>query len=454
MEPLLIPQTFLLISIKYNNEETLLRNKLLLLSIVSFILLCFPLVPLTKAASMWSRTYGGTEQNLAYSLVEASDGGYAIAGNSLLVKIDALGNMQWNKTYSGVAYSIVATSDGGYALAGAVAGDFWLMKIDSDGDVEWNQTYGGTGDDYAFSLVVTSDGGYALAGSTASFGAGGVDFWLVKTDSLGDMEWNVTYGGSGDEWACSVIATPDGGYALAGVCNCSMSYWIWYGFFYDGDCWLVKTDAFGNMEWSQTYGGAGSDWASSVVATSDGGYAIAGTWNFTMSIDTGGGDFWLIKTDSNGDVEWNQKYGGEGEDLAYSLVATSDGGYAIAGTWYFRGPLMMGSADFWLVKTDLLGDMQWNYTYGDTGDDIARSLITTSDGGYAIAGTWDYIDFSGDTAYGWETFLEGDYGLVKTDENGIVPEYSSLLIPTLVLTTTAFIIINKKRLLHKRSEKP
>ncbi len=421
-----------------------MSRKLFFSAIALSVLLCSSVVVSVKAASMWSRTYGGEEPNLAYSLVEAPDGGYAIASiwnyAGALVKTDALGNIQWYKSYGvtgeDVACSLIATSDGGYALAV----ENMLVKTDALGNMQWNRTYGGV----AYSLVATSDGGYALAGTTNS------DFWLVKTDAFGNVQWNTTYGGTGEDVACSLIATSDDGYAIAGVSGCSDDFWYWFGIFLGGgDAWLVKTDALGNMQWNRTYGGAADDWASSLVETSDGGYAIAGTFNFTASFGPGSGDFWLIKTDALGSVEWSRTYGGEGEDLAYSLVKTSDGGYAIAGTWYFSGP-GFGSADAWLVKTDSLGNMQWNQTYGsgyNEGDDFARSLVATSDGGYAIAGTWSY-------SWGWDytgTHIWGDCWLVKTDEFGVVPEYSSWLVPALVLTATAFIIINKKKLLRRSS---
>jgi len=185
----------------------------------------------------------------------------------------------------------------------------------------WSQTYGGTSIDSAEAMVQTSDGGYALAGYTTSFGAGGYDFWLVKTDGYGNLEWNQTYGGAGIEHAYALVETSDGGYAIA------------------GGSLLVKTDTYGNLEWNQTCGGA----AYSLVETSDGGFALAGE---TASFNVGNYDFWLVKTDANGNVEWNQTYGGAEPDRAYSLVETSDGGYAIAGNT---------NDDFWLLKTDEYG---------------------------------------------------------------------------------------------------
>ena len=338
----------------------------------------------------WNKTYGGTTDDYAWALVQASDGGYALAGYTTsfgagsgdfwLVKTDAAGTMQWNKTYGGTgddgAYSVIQTSDSGYAVVGyttsfgAGSGDFWLVKTDAAGTMQWNKTYGGTSADTACSVVQTGDGGYALAGITHSFGAGSVDFWLVKTDANGDMQWNKTYGGTGDDEANALVQTNDGGYALAGYTGPG-------GY----DCWLVKTDASGNALWNKTYGGTIDDYAFALVQASDGGYALAG---LTTSFHTGyDDDFWLVKTDVSGNMLWSRTYGGTGDDLAHALVQTSDGGYALAGWTISFGA---DNDDSWLVKTDVNGNMQWNKTYGGTGDDEAFALVQTVDGGYAAAG--------------------------------------------------------------------
>ncbi len=429
------------------------------------VLVFSSLVVSVDAASMWSRTYGGTGNEEAYSLVETSDGGYALAGyttsfcvggNFWLVKTDAVGNMEWSRAFGGTssdsAYSLVATSDGGYAIAGytnsfgAGGGDFYLVKTDVGGNMEWNKTYGGAGTEIAYSLVATSDGGYAIAGTwnlskipvLEGWNVEQSDFWLVKTDAFGNMQWNQTYGGAAPEIAYSLVATSDGGYAIAGTGN--------YVSYVGGNFWLVKTDANGNMEWNQTYGGSIDGtfyFASSLVATSDGGYAITG---YTNSFEEGaGGNFWFVKTDAFGNMQWNQTYVNPSAgtfffsiDPVSSLVETTGGGYVIAGS---TGSFDTGNSDFWLVKTTASGNMEWNQTYGGTGVDFARLLVLASDGGYAIAGST------------WPSGSGADFWLVKTDEFGVVPEYSSWLVPALVLTATAFIIISKKRLLQKRSLK-
>ena len=153
----------------------------------------------------------------------------------------------------------------------------------------WNQTYGSPNPDGVESMVQTSDGGYALAGETVTFGTIKRDFWLVRTDASGNHVWNQTYGGTGNDYGYSVVQTVDGGYAMTGYTGS-----LGAG---SSDVWLVKTDELGNHVWNQTYGGTEGDIGWSVIQTSDGGYAITG---YTGSFGAGGHDFWLVKTDPYG----------------------------------------------------------------------------------------------------------------------------------------------------------
>jgi hypothetical protein len=222
-------------------------------------------------------------------------------GGIFLIKTDANGNVQWAKTYGGTywdyAYSIQQTSDGGYIVAGYTSSfgagdwDIFLVKTDASGNIQWAKTYGGTDEDRAYSVQQTSDGGYIVAVWTYSFGAGVYDAFLVKTDASGNIQWAKTYGGTNDDFAYSVQQTSDGGYILAGYTNS-------FGAGAD-DFFLIKTDTNGNVIWAKTYGGTGWDEASSVQQTSDGGYIVAG---YTGSFGVGWGDIFLIKTDANGNI--------------------------------------------------------------------------------------------------------------------------------------------------------
>jgi hypothetical protein len=350
------------------------------------------------ASEMWQQAYGGTNDDRAYSVIQTNDGGYALAGFTMsfgaglqdyyLVKTDGNGNMLWNQTYGGTgadtARSVIQTSDGGYALAGDTTSfgnassvflcyDFWLVKTDKDGNMLWNQTYGyrlsfENGTEYsgsmAQSVVQTSDEGYALAGRTYGIGAGLSDFYLVKTDENGNMIWNQTYGGTENDYPSSMIQTSDGGFALAGYTESFGAG--------SQDYWLVKTDSDGNEEWNQTYGGSGYDEATSLVQTSDGGYVLAGS---STSVENGA--VWLVKTDANGNMLWNKQPSPAYVQLSdpSSVIVTSDGGYALSG-------------DFWVIKTDVNGDILFYESYeAEIGwYSASYCLVQASNGDYVLAG--------------------------------------------------------------------
>ena len=366
-----------------------MKKQLYVLFLVS---LTTALVAQAPPDTLWTRTYGGSSSDIPYSVEQTTDGGFIISGESSsygsnaldfwLVKTDENGNEVWNQTYGGSlhdsARSAKQTADGGYILAGETwsygAGtfDFWLVKTDENGNEEWNQTYGGSEHDRAYSVQQTTDGGYIVAGWTCSYGAGNEDFWLVRTDENGNEEWNQTYGGGSYDKAFSVQRTLDEGFIVAGV---TRSYGAGFA-----DFWLVKTDEYGNEEWNQTYGGTYHEGAYSVQQTTDGGYIVAG---YTESYGAGFDDIWLVKTDENGNEEWNQAYGGSEQDRAYSVQQTLDGGYIIAGMSSSYGA---GEYDFWLVKTDENGNEEWNQNYGGTNSNGARSVQQTSDEGYIVTG--------------------------------------------------------------------
>jgi hypothetical protein len=410
-----------------------MKVKTRLLSFVLLVLICLTLTPTAKAASVWSQTYGEeTTNEVALSVVETPDGGYALAGCQLFVKTDADGNMEWNRTYQGgTIYVLTATSDGGYALGGTKLVDeqyldFWLIKTDSYGNTQWNKTYSRMSDSYAYALVATPDGGYALGGDSTSDEY--ACFWLIKTDAAGNAQWNQTYSNPNVN---ALIQTSDGGYAMTGATNPIDS---------DLDFWLAKTDELGNMQWNQTYGGTDNEMADALVQAQDGGYALAGTTNYnyiilanqygiqaTQSQDSYA---WLVKTDADGNMQWNRTYV---DDEAYSLVATADGGYAMAG-------YANENQTAWLLKTDTLGNNEWIQYYEGNSTYLveAIALIVASDGGYAMAGCIYYT---------LEETL--DFWLAKTNEFGAVPEQFSLILVALFFAATVPILLGKKKLLGK-----
>lgn len=306
----------------------------------------------------WINGYGGNDDDEGYSVKQTTDGGYIVAGHTksfgaglkdvYLIKTDSLGTQQWSKTFGGAqddeGYSIKLTSDGGYIVGGVTSSsgagsrDLLMIKTDSDGNLVWQKTHGGMSSDGAWYIQTTSDGGYILAGWTFSYGPGFVgNAWLVKTDSLGNQQWNKFFGGSDVDRGYCVQQTTDGGYVLTGYTASS-------GAGLD-DMLLVKTDSLGNQQWLKTFGGTGRDYGQSVQQTLDGGYIVVG---YTLSYGAGGDDLWLVKADLNGNQEWYITYGGSSSDVGYCISKTTDGGYIITGHTLSFGA---GVHDVWLIKT-------------------------------------------------------------------------------------------------------
>jgi predicted secreted protein len=217
----------------------------------------------SMGAVMWARTYGNpTAFDAAFSIQTTPDGGFVVAGIT-----------------------------NGYAVNGLIAGDFWVFKIDATGDIVWQHAYGGPGADYAISIAKTSDNGFVVAGWTNSFGAGGNDAWVLRLDNTGSVIWQKAYGGKGDDVAFSVGQTSDGSFIVAGSTNSSGAG--------GRDAWLFKLTSTGNVVWQKTYGGPGDDNAVSAEETTDGGFVLAAT---TSSFGNGNSDVWILKLNHNGSI--------------------------------------------------------------------------------------------------------------------------------------------------------
>ena len=347
----------------------------------------------------WNKTFGGLEYDEGRSVQQTSDGGYIITGvtesydtgngDIWLIKTDSNGNKQWDKTFSRSSWdggsSVQRTSDGGYIIVGITVSDrtdktdVWLIKTDSEGNKEWDKTFGGSEDDWGHLVQQTSDGGYIITGETKSYGAGYGDVWLIKTDSSGNKEWDKTFGGSNVDCGESVQQTSDGGYIITGE---TKSYGAG-----NYDVWLIKTDSEGNKEWDKTFGSSEDEKGYSAQQTSDGGYIITGG-TISFAVGTSGigllqGDIWLIKTDSKGNKEWDKTFGGSNQDFGLSIQQTSDGGYIIAG---WTGSYDASHFDVLTIKTDPNGNEKWNKIFGGSRADYGNLVQQTSDGGYIITG--------------------------------------------------------------------
>ncbi|MBE9483836.1 MAG: YIP1 family protein [Bacteroidetes bacterium] len=324
-----------------------------------------------NGSEQWNKTFGGTGRDIAYSAIQTSDGCYLIIGetesygiesDAWLIKIDVNGSEQWNKTFGGNNPDWIGmaqqTSDGGFVLTGYTesygkSGDAWLIKTDVNGNQQWSKTFGGKDSDWVVSVKKTSDDGYILAGTTESFGAGKYDAWLIKTDANGNSQWERTFGGAEDDMISSFQKTSDGGFILTGDT-------VSYGGSYDpyNDCywpkvWLIRTDSNGNLQWNRTFGRYTTNGGRSVQQTSDGGFILAGVGSY---YDAG-----LIKTDANGNEQWNKTFGGDYWETAYSVQQTQDGGYIFVGSSLYFG----SEGGAWLTKTDANGNLLWSKMFGD-----------------------------------------------------------------------------------------
>lgn len=402
----------------------------------------------------WQKSYGGTNIDYAYFVRQTSDNGYIVAGTTKsnnifvsgnhgdydywIIKLDDSGILQWQKALGGSgteeAYSVEQTSDGGYIIAGSsnsnngnVTGnhgsyDYWIVKLDNAGDIQWQKSFGGTDEDNAYSAKQTSDGGYIVAGRSRSVDGdvtgnhGNFDYWVLKLNSSGNIQWQKSFGGSGLDEAHSVQQTSDGGYAVTGF-SWSNNGDLTGNHGNSADYWIVKLNNSGNIQWQKNLGGNGADYANSAEQTSDGGYVIAGrsiSNDGDVSGNHGNYDFWVVKLNNSGSLQWQKSLGSGFTDYAYSVNQTSDGGYVVAG-WTYPGnhPLgdvsgIKGYHDFWMVKLDDSGMLEWQKCLGGPWLDEGYSIQQTSDNGYIVAGK--SVSVSGDVTnnYGQE-----DYWIVK-----------------------------------------
>lgn len=369
-----------------------MKKEITFILFITFFILASISTIQAQVDTLWSKTFGGIGSDLGYSVQQTTDSGYIIAGTTSsfgagsfdvwLIKTDASGNTLWTKTTGGsdidIAYSVQQTTDGGYIIAGkaesfsAGSSDVWLIKTDSSGTTLWTKIFGGVEDEYAYSVDQTTDGGYIITGAKSvdpyPYRA---DIWLIKTDASGDTLWTKTYGTFLTDTGYYVQQTSDGGYFVLGYSSAIGTDFVW----------LIKTDAFGDTLWTKRFdGGVYQDAVSSAQQTVDGGYIITG---ITNSFGAGEPDVWLIKTDTYGDTLWTKTFGGIESDGAFSVQQTTDGGYIIAG-WTIS--YSVGDYDVWLIKTNASGDTLWTKNFGGTNEDRAYSVQQTTDGGYIVAG--------------------------------------------------------------------
>ncbi len=359
----------------------------------------------------WANTFGGTGSDTAFAIQSTLDGGYIVAGetdsfgaagtNMYLVKLDALGNREWAKVFGGTgnesANAVRQTADGGYILAGytnsigAGGYDFYVVKTSETGALQWAKPYGGAGDDRARDILVGTGGYYVLGFTTSS---GNTDMFLLMIDLAGNSLGSKTYGGAGYDAGESIAPANGGGYVLAGNTTSFGATSV--------DAYLVKVNSGGEVVWSKTFGTAKPDYISAVIQRSSGwGYVLAGN---TTSADAGDDEMLLGLTNNDGDAiavpfGWNKN------DHAQAAVAAPDGGHAIAGDTNSFGA---GQSDCCLILLNSTASIVWQKTYGGAKDDAAEAVARTPDGGYILAGYTYSFGAGGRDIYVVKTNADGD----------------------------------------------
>lgn len=390
---------------------------------------------------LWEKSYGGIHSEYLFDAQPTADYGFILAGSSLsgksgnkkqenikdldywIWKMDEKGDMDWQKNFGGTGadflQSIKNTVDGGFILAGTSTSmkgadkkddnfgkeDLWIIKLNAKGDEEWQKTIGGTGRDVLKTIHQTKDGGYIIGGSTESTvsglkteaGYGSLDYWIIKLNSTGNIEWQKTFGGQFMDQLESIIPTRDEGYLIGGWSNSFKSGNKSEDVYGEGDYWVLKLDRNGEIVWQRALGGEDDDHLYVLLETKDGGYLAGGDSRSNTSgnkkkSNGRGTDFWLVKLTETGEIDWQQTYDFGKADVLTSITENGDGTLLLGGnaktenTGLLRGD-KKGIDDYIALKITSDGEEKWRQTVGSAGEDNLKKLVETRDGGYILAGT-------------------------------------------------------------------
>jgi len=355
-------------------------------------------VAIAQPDTLWSLAWGDRYDDSFTSVIELNNGEFVVFGgdyigdrqrtNFLVMNLNANGTQNWSTTFGGdrwdLANEIVSAHNSDLLVVGITDSygqgreNGYAAKLNSQGEVQWFNWYGGESVDNFRSVRNLGDGNFAICGSTYSFGENSSDMWLVKIDDAGEVLWQRTYDNRSSEGAETIVHCDDGGFLLAGYT------------FFDGwsgrDFYVVRTDSVGNELWNASFGDSLSDICHDALQTADGGFLLAGYKDMRPGMGANA-DFWLVKIDSVGELRWSREYGGDSVDKGYTISKTSDGGFIIGGETFSDGN---GISNFYAVRVDSLGEELWSMNLGERGYNTCYSVISTSDGGYALAGVRDF----------------------------------------------------------------
>jgi hypothetical protein len=456
---------------------------------------------------LWEKSYGGKHAEYLFDAQPTPDYGFILAGSSIsgktgnkedqnkgdldywLWKMDEKGDLDWQKSFGGsgvdMLQSIRLTSDGGYILAGTSNSnkgldkkedtkgqdDFWIIKLDAKGNEIWQQTIGGSGQEKLQTICQTKDGGYVIGGTSASYKTrkddkgvldafgksedtrGNLDYWIVKLKKDGKIEWQKTLGGIYVDELKDLVVLPNGNILAGGYSNSPQSGDKTQDNFGLGDFWLVELSNQGQLVWQQTIGGEGDDNLFAIELTADGGFMVGGNSNSASSnmkskASKNGSDFWILKFDTDKNMQWETTYDYGNKDVLTSIVENKDGSFLIGGyaqseqtnetNAKFKKADKEGINDYIALKIKANGEEVWTQTAGSKGEEVLKKLFETRDGGYLFAGT------SNGTASNDKNSTIGgaDFWVVKLKDN-TKPEYEKApieAIPNPAVTFTNVII--------------
>jgi len=369
--------------------------------------------------------------------------------------VEVLGNIKAVQTYGGSnndgGKSVVSTMDGGFAVLGYTHStdgdittktqdnfDYWLLKFDANLELQWSKTYGGSLDDRGSALIATSDGGFLLLGKSnstdknVSTNYGLDDFWVCKVDNQGEIEWEKSYGYSGNDSGITAIETSDNHFIVSGVLDVSASGGQGNlgrnkARHAGGDYWVIKIDPTGHLIWSRYFGGSFTDTPTGIVETDSQDFIIVGTSDSIdsdISNNKGSYDFWVVKIDANGGMIWEKSYGGTEIDQAQDVIKTQQGNFLIVGDTRSNNldvSQNYGGADTWALTIDENGTLLNQQVFGGSNFDVAKAALTDSSGKTIIVG--NSRSSNGDLN---QNFGHNDVWVFQTNENSDVLWQQSL----------------------------
>jgi hypothetical protein len=446
-------------------------KKLLLLTFLFVSFLC-EAQPKTAVID-WQKTIGGSDDDVLKCIHQTNEGGYILGGYSRsiisgektdssrgstdywVVKLNVDKTIAWQKTIGGSSPDyleiIEQTTDDGFVLGGysysGLSGekmensrgqeDYWVVKLSTNGSIDWQKTIGGSGRDGLTSMQQTSDGGYILGGYSNSRSSGektensrgGYDYWVIKINAAANIIWQKTIGGENDDNLQVIRQSQDGGYIIGGFSNSNISGEKTDGSRGGTDYWIVKLNSTGSIVWQKTIGGTGSDELFDLIPTIDGGYILGGRSASNISGEKtenarGYYDYWIVKLNGNGTTAWQKTIGGSQDDVLKSIQQTIDGGYILGGyslsdisgdkTENNRRNRPGDYGDYWVVKLNINGSVEWQKTIGGSEYDNLECIQQTSDGNYILGG-WSGSNISGEKTENTRG-LYFDYWVVKLKE--------------------------------------